>query len=34
MSATLRVSDFTENRVLFATPPPVLKVEARQYPVS
>ncbi|KAG7191742.1 putative ATP-dependent RNA helicase DHR1 [Scheffersomyces spartinae] len=34
MSATLRVSDFTENKVLFKSPPPVLKVEARQYPVS
>uniref|UniRef100_A0A060T2C7 RNA helicase n=1 Tax=Blastobotrys adeninivorans TaxID=409370 RepID=A0A060T2C7_BLAAD len=34
MSATLRVSDFTENTSLFPTPPPVLNVEARQYPVS
>lgn len=34
MSATLRVSDFTENTTLFDSPPPVLKVEARQYPVS
>ncbi|ODQ65758.1 P-loop containing nucleoside triphosphate hydrolase protein [Nadsonia fulvescens var. elongata DSM 6958] len=34
MSATLRVSDFTENTSLFDTPPPVLKVDARQYPVS
>jgi ATP-dependent RNA helicase DHX37/DHR1 len=34
MSATLRVSDFTQNTRLFPTPPPVLKVEARQYPVS
>lgn len=34
MSATLRVSDFTENSTLFPVPPPVLKVEARQYPVS
>lgn len=34
MSATLRVSDFTENKVLFSTPPPVLKVDARQFPVS
>lgn len=34
MSATLRVSDFSENQALFATPPPVLKVEARQYPVA
>lgn len=34
MSATLRVSDFSENNVLFDTPPPVLKVDARQFPVS
>lgn len=34
MSATLRVSDFSENPVLFDVPPPILKVEARQYPVS
>ncbi|CEG67264.1 Putative ATP-dependent RNA helicase DHX8 [Rhizopus microsporus] len=34
MSATLRVSDFTENKTLFATPPPVINVNARQYPVS
>ncbi len=26
MSATLRVEDFTENRRLFPTPPPVIKV--------
>ncbi|CCD24999.1 ATP-dependent RNA helicase ECM16 NDAI_0E01830 [Naumovozyma dairenensis CBS 421] len=34
MSATLRVTDFSENTTLFSTPPPILKVEARQYPVS
>ncbi|AMD21767.1 HFL089Cp [Eremothecium sinecaudum] len=34
MSATLRVSDFSENRALFSTPPPILKVDGRQYPVS
>jgi len=34
MSATLRVSDFTENQRLFPVPPPLLKVEARQHPVS
>lgn len=36
MSATLRVSDFSDNRRLFpqATPPPVLNVESRQFPVS
>lgn len=33
MSATLRVSDFTENRTLFKQPPPLLKAEARQHPV-
>lgn len=34
MSATLRVSDFTENARLFKTPPPMIKVEARQFPVT
>lgn len=34
MSATLRVSDFSENKALFETPPPILEVQARQYPVS
>ncbi|CAG8619606.1 10750_t:CDS:10, partial [Cetraspora pellucida] len=34
MSATLRISDFTENRRLFDIPPPVINVNARQYPVS
>lgn len=34
MSATLRVEDFTNNTKLFRQPPPVLKVETRQYPVT
>lgn len=34
MSATLRIKDFTENKTLFSDPPPVLKVEKRQHPVS
>ncbi|KAG0637931.1 P-loop containing nucleoside triphosphate hydrolase protein [Tuber brumale] len=34
MSATLRVSDFTENQRLFPMAPPLLKVEARQHSVS
>lgn len=34
MSATLRVEDFTDNRKLFPSPPPVIKVDARQFPVS
>ncbi|KAK9314330.1 P-loop containing nucleoside triphosphate hydrolase protein [Lipomyces starkeyi] len=34
MSATLRVSDFSENSTLFEIAPPVLNVEARQFPVS
>lgn len=34
MSATLRVSDFTENTTLFPTPPPVISVDARQHPVT
>ncbi|KAK2628706.1 hypothetical protein QTJ16_001809 [Diplocarpon rosae] len=33
MSATLRVTDFTQNATLFSTPPPVLQAEGRQYPV-
>ncbi|KAG5648122.1 hypothetical protein DXG03_006076 [Asterophora parasitica] len=34
MSATLRVSDFADNRTLFPSPPPVINVDARQHPVS
>ncbi|KXZ53733.1 hypothetical protein GPECTOR_6g650 [Gonium pectorale] len=34
MSATLRTSDFTENKRLFPKPPPVINVPARQYPVT
>uniref|UniRef100_A0A3Q3KK99 Activating signal cointegrator 1 complex subunit 3 n=1 Tax=Monopterus albus TaxID=43700 RepID=A0A3Q3KK99_MONAL len=34
MSATLRVEDFTDNQKLFQTPPPVIKVDARQFPVT
>ncbi|KAI0269827.1 P-loop containing nucleoside triphosphate hydrolase protein [Gloeopeniophorella convolvens] len=34
MSATLRVSDFVENTTLFASPPPVISVPARQHPVT
>lgn len=34
MSATLRTSDFTGNAHLFPTPPPVLNVPARQFPVT
>lgn len=34
MSATLRVEDFIGNPKLFKYPPPVLKVEARQFPVT
>ncbi|WVQ97439.1 hypothetical protein IAU59_004552 [Kwoniella sp. CBS 9459] len=34
MSATLRVSDFAENKTLFSTPPPVLHITARQHPVT
>ncbi|EKD16427.1 uncharacterized protein L3040_008528 [Drepanopeziza brunnea f. sp. 'multigermtubi'] len=33
MSATLRITDFTQNATLFSTPPPVLQAEGRQYPV-
>lgn len=34
MSATLRVEDFTSNPKLFKTPPPVINVESRQFPVT
>lgn len=34
MSATLRVEDFTKNTKLFKSPPPVLSVETRQFPVT
>lgn len=34
MSATLRVSDFTENSFLFRQPPPIINIETRQYPVT
>uniref|UniRef100_A0A8C9VCF6 RNA helicase n=1 Tax=Scleropages formosus TaxID=113540 RepID=A0A8C9VCF6_SCLFO len=34
MSATLRVEDFTENKKLFPRPLPVIKVDARQFPVT
>ncbi len=34
MSATLRVEDFTANTRLFPEPPPVVRVPARQYPVT
>ena len=34
MSATLRVSDFTENSRMFKIPPPVISVESRQFPVT
>ncbi|KAF7935221.1 uncharacterized protein EAE97_008128 [Botrytis byssoidea] len=34
MSATLRITDFTENKTLFSSPPPVLQAEGRQYPVT
>ncbi|XP_075541332.1 putative ATP-dependent RNA helicase kurz isoform X1 [Dermacentor variabilis] len=34
MSATLRVEDFTQNTHLFKKPPPVIKVDSRQHPVT
>ncbi|KAI1292042.1 putative ATP-dependent RNA helicase kurz [Halotydeus destructor] len=34
MSATLRVSDFTENKKLFNLVPPVIQINVRQYPVA
>uniref|UniRef100_A0A8D2P7R4 Activating signal cointegrator 1 complex subunit 3 n=1 Tax=Zosterops lateralis melanops TaxID=1220523 RepID=A0A8D2P7R4_ZOSLA len=34
MSATLRVEDFTDNTRLFSVKPPVIQVDARQFPVT
>uniref|UniRef100_A0A672UVG8 Activating signal cointegrator 1 complex subunit 3 n=1 Tax=Strigops habroptila TaxID=2489341 RepID=A0A672UVG8_STRHB len=34
MSATLRVEDFTDNNKLFSVTPPVIQVDARQFPVT
>lgn len=34
MSATLRVGDFTENSLLFKQQPPLINIEARQFPVT
>jgi len=34
MSATLRVSDFAENKTLFSSLPPVIHIAARQHPVT
>lgn len=34
MSATLRIEDFTSNTKLFKNPPPVIKVDSRQFPVT
>jgi hypothetical protein len=34
MSATLRVDDFAANARLFPRPPPIVRVPARQYPVT
>ena len=34
MSATLRISDFTENAKLFKEPPPIVSIPARQYRID
>ncbi|AIO00544.1 ATP-dependent RNA helicase, putative [Leishmania panamensis] len=34
MSATMRVTDFKDNRMLFPIVPPLINVEARRYPVT
>ncbi|KFY15705.1 hypothetical protein V491_05594, partial [Pseudogymnoascus sp. VKM F-3775] len=34
MSATLRITDFTENKTLFDKPPPVVQAEGRQFTVT
>lgn len=33
MSATLKIEDFVENRELFASPPPLIKISAKRFPV-
>lgn len=34
MSATLRVTDFADNKTLFNSSPPIINIAARQYPVT
>jgi len=34
MSATLRIEEFVENTRLFKVKPPVITIEARQFPVT
>jgi len=34
MSATLRVTDFAENKTLFHSPPPIINIATRQHPVT
>lgn len=34
MSATLRIADFSQNRSLFPSAPPVININARQHPVT
>lgn len=34
MSATLRIEDFAANARLFPSPPPIVRVPARQFPVT
>lgn len=34
MSATLRITDFSENTTLFPSRPPILTIAARQHPVA
>lgn len=34
MSATLRVSDFSDNKTLFSVTPPIINVQSRQFPVA
>eukprot|EP00501_MAST-03F_sp_TOSAG23-6_P001574 GSMAST32.ASY1.ANO1.1638.1 assembled CDS len=34
MSATLKVSDFIDNKRLFSKPPPVIKADSRRHPVT
>lgn len=34
MSATLKIDDFLSNEKLFENPPPLIKIQAKTYPVN
>lgn len=33
MSATLRIDDFVNNSWIFETPPPIINIESKRFPV-